>query len=234
MLRKISIAVLAALFLGFPLSGTRVAVLAELNDPGFDIVVDGDRLYVPDGSAVFIYSLTDYRLITKFGRRGEGPGELMGEVALTVLPDILFLSSKGKIFHFGKNGDFIKEIACPEELLPEPGVLGWVEREKGAVVLGRDARQAVQGADCVVTDTWVSMGDTDGARRKEILKPYSVDAALMAEAAPGAIFMHCLPAYRGHEVTADVIDGPQSVVFDEAENRLHAQKAILAWCLGAL
>jgi ornithine carbamoyltransferase len=91
----------------------------------------------------------------------------------------------------------------------------------------------MRGVDCVVTDTWVSMGQTDAARRKELLKPYTVTAELMAKGAKGAIFMHCLPAYRGHEVTADVIDGPQSVVLEEAENRLHAQKAILAWCLGA-
>ena len=91
----------------------------------------------------------------------------------------------------------------------------------------------MRGADCVVTDTWVSMGQTDAPRRKKMLEPFSVDAKLMRQAAPGAIFMHCLPAYRGREVTADVIDGPQSVVFDEAENRLHVQKAILAWCLGA-
>ena len=97
----------------------------------------------------------------------------------------------------------------------------------------RSPAAAVKGADCVVTDTWVSMGQTDAARRKKLLRPYCVDAVLMNKAAKGAIFMHCLPAYRGHEVTADVIDGPQSVVFDEAENRLHVQKAILAWCLGA-
>jgi ornithine carbamoyltransferase len=128
---------------------------------------------------------------------------------------------------------FELRIACPEELRPEAGVVDWVKREKGAVSLGNDVLKAVRGAHCVVTDTWVSMGDTDGARRKKILAPFGVDASLMSEAARGAIFMHCLPAYRGREVTADVIDGPQSVVFDEAENRLHAQKAILAWCLGA-
>ncbi|MGE3066715.1 MAG: ornithine carbamoyltransferase, partial [Hyphomicrobiaceae bacterium] len=84
----------------------------------------------------------------------------------------------------------------------------------------------------VVTDTWVSMGQTDAHRRKQLLGPYAVDTQLMKRAAKGAIFMHCLPAYRGHEVAEAVIDGPQSVVWDEAENRLHAQKAILAWCLG--
>jgi ornithine carbamoyltransferase len=128
---------------------------------------------------------------------------------------------------------FELRVACPEELRPGAGVVDWVKREKGAVSLGNDALKAVRGADCVVTDTWVSMGDTDGAHRKKILAPFGVDAALMSAAARGAIFMHCLPAYRGREVTAEVIDGPQSVVFDEAENRLHAQKAILAWCLGA-
>ena len=128
---------------------------------------------------------------------------------------------------------FELRIACPEELRPEQSVFDWVKREKGAVYLAADAAQAVRGADCVVTDTWVSMGQTDGQRRKKMLEPFSVDARLMRQAASGAIFMHCLPAYRGREVAADVIDGPQSVVFDEAENRLHVQKAILAWCLGA-
>lgn len=135
--------------------------------------------------------------------------------------------------HAAARFGFELRIACPDELPPDPALIDWVQREQAAVSFGNDAKEAVRGADCVVTDTWVSMGDTDGARRKQVLAPFSVDAALMSAAARGAIFMHCLPAYRGHEVTADVIDGPQSVVFDEAENRLHAQKAILAWCLGA-
>jgi len=104
---------------------------------------------------------------------------------------------------------------------------------ESGVAIGNDPVAAVAGADCVVTDTWVSMGDKDADRRKALLKPFAVDEALMQRAAKSAIFMHCLPAYRGHEVTEDVLEGPQSVVFDEAENRLHAQKAILAWCLGA-
>jgi ornithine carbamoyltransferase len=97
--------------------------------------------------------------------------------------------------------------------------------------------EAVRGARCVVTDAWVSMndesGDGSGPNRHNLLAPYQVNAALMAHAAPDAIFQHCLPAHRGEEVTAEVIDGPQSVVFDEAENRLHAQKGVLLWALGA-
>ncbi|MDX2156387.1 MAG: ornithine carbamoyltransferase [Hyphomicrobiaceae bacterium] len=128
---------------------------------------------------------------------------------------------------------FDLRIACPPQLNPEPRVVEWVREHGGKVLLTDDADEAVKGTDCVVTDTWVSMGQTDATRRKQLLSPYAVDDGLMKRAAKGAIFMHCLPAYRGLEVTASVIDGPQSVVFDEAENRLHAQKAILAWCLGA-
>jgi ornithine carbamoyltransferase len=127
---------------------------------------------------------------------------------------------------------FELRVACPDELRPEKSAIDWVKREKGAVSYGSDVAKAVRGVDCVVTDTWVSMGQTDAPKRKKMLEPYAVDARLMKSADKNAIFMHCLPAYRGKEVTADVIDGPQSVVFDEAENRLHAQKAILAWCLG--
>jgi ornithine carbamoyltransferase len=90
----------------------------------------------------------------------------------------------------------------------------------------------VKHADCVVSDAWVSMGDEDATKRHNLLAAYQVNARLMKQADKDAIFMHCLPAHRGEEVTDDVIDGPQSVVFDEAENRLHAQKAILKWCLG--
>jgi ornithine carbamoyltransferase len=127
---------------------------------------------------------------------------------------------------------FELRVACPDELRPEQEAVDWVKREKGTVSYTSDAAKAVRGVDCVVTDTWVSMGQTDASRRKKMLEPYAVDARLMKTADKDAIFMHCLPAYRGKEVSEDVIDGPQSVVFDEAENRLHAQKAILAWCLG--
>lgn len=127
---------------------------------------------------------------------------------------------------------FSIRVATPAELKPDKEVVDWVRREGGDLTITTDAGKAVSGAHCVVTDTWVSMGQSDAARRKKLLKPYAVDDALMKMADRKAVFMHCLPAYRGHEVTASVIDGRQSVVFDEAENRLHAQKAILAWCLG--
>jgi ornithine carbamoyltransferase len=128
---------------------------------------------------------------------------------------------------------FQLRLACPAALMPESKVLEWMAGEGAAISLGTDAAEAVAGADCVVTDTWVSMGQSDGTLRKQLLTPYAVDAALMGKAAEGAIFLHCLPAYRGNEVTAEVLDGPQSRIWDEAENRLHAQKAVLAWCLGA-
>lgn len=135
--------------------------------------------------------------------------------------------------HAAARFGFTLNVACPNELAPDPEVLAWVEREGGDVRVTSDPREAVAGAHGVVTDVWVSMGDADADRRMELLGPYRVDQALMDQADPQAIFLHCLPAHRGDEVTAEVIDGPQSVVFDEAENRLHAQKAILAWCLEA-
>ena len=125
---------------------------------------------------------------------------------------------------------FELRLACPPELQPSRQILDWALREGGRVSLTHKPEQAVAGADCVVTDTWVSMGSPVGDRHN-LLRPYQVNQQLMALAKPDAIFMHCLPAHRGEEVTAEVIDGPQSVVFDEAENRLHAQKGILAWCL---
>jgi ornithine carbamoyltransferase len=127
---------------------------------------------------------------------------------------------------------FTLRLACPPELAPPPRLLDWARREGGRVALVVEPAAAVAGADCVVTDTWVSMGDEANVNRHNLLAPYRVDERLMAQAKPDAVFMHCLPAKRGQEVTAGVIDGPQSVVWDEAENRLHAQKGILAWCLG--
>jgi ornithine carbamoyltransferase len=134
--------------------------------------------------------------------------------------------------HAAVRFDFTLAIACPPELSPDPEALRWAREHQGRIEVGHDARAAVSGADAVITDTRVSMGDDDAERRHLLLEPFTVDAELMQAANPGAIFMHCLPAHRGEEVTAAVIDGPASVVMDEAENRLHAQKAILAWCLG--
>jgi ornithine carbamoyltransferase len=127
---------------------------------------------------------------------------------------------------------FTLRLACPEPLQPPTSVIDWARREGGRVSLTQEPEEAVAGADCVVADTWVSMGVEASVNRHNLLAPYRVDERLMAKAKPDAIFMHCLPAKRGEEVTAGVIDGPQSVVWDEAENRLHVQKGILAWCLG--
>jgi ornithine carbamoyltransferase len=127
--------------------------------------------------------------------------------------------------------DFELRLACPAELAPPRRVLDWARAQGGRVRLTTDPYDAVAGADCVVTDTWVSMGVEANVNRHNMLAPYRVDERLMAKAKPDAIFMHCLPAKRGEEVAAGVIDGPQSVVWDEAENRLHAQKGILSWCL---
>ncbi|MFZ0397103.1 MAG: ornithine carbamoyltransferase [Methyloceanibacter sp.] len=124
------------------------------------------------------------------------------------------------------------KLGCPEKFKPAPELLAWAKAEGASVKVGHEPHAAARNADCVVTDVWVSMGDgEDKKKRKSLLKPFQVDRAVMAAAKPDAIFMHCLPAHRGDEVTAEVIDGPQSVVWDEAENRLHVQKAILAWCL---
>jgi len=134
--------------------------------------------------------------------------------------------------HAAARFGFTLRLACPDELMPEKPFIEWAKKEKADIVIGIDPVKAVKGADCVVTDTWVSMGQTDASWRKQVLKPYAVTDALMAKASKDAIFMHCLPAYRGHEVSESVLDGPQSVIFDEAENRLHAQKGVLAWCFG--
>ena len=135
--------------------------------------------------------------------------------------------------HAAQRFEFQLRVATPPELKPKKWLLDWVKGSGAAIRVGSDPEVAVSGADCVVTDTWVSMGDKDGNRRHNLLKSYQVNARLMAKAKPEALFMHCLPAHRGEEVTDEVMDGPHSVVFDEAENRLHAQKGILTWCLHA-
>ena len=129
---------------------------------------------------------------------------------------------------------FNLRAATPQGHGPMERYVNWAQVEGGSVTMMRDADGAVKNADCVVTDTWASMGMEEEAGGHNTFAAYQVNADLMAKAAPDALFMHCLPAHRGEEVTDEVMDGPQSVVFDEAENRLHAQKGILAWCLGGL
>ena len=136
--------------------------------------------------------------------------------------------------HAAQRFDFTINVATPPELRPADGLLDWAKREGARLNLTTDPFAAVEGAAAVISDCWVSMGDEDAGRRHNLLAPYQVNAHLMKAAGQDAVFMHCLPAHRGEEVTDDVIDGPQSVVFDEAENRLHAQKGVLAWCFGAL
>jgi ornithine carbamoyltransferase len=136
--------------------------------------------------------------------------------------------------HAAHQFEFAMKIATPAELKPKKWLTDFIKSSGADVELTKDPDNAVADADCVVTDTWLSMGDRDSAsRRHNMLKRYQVNSRLMSKAKSDAIFMHCLPAHRGQEVTDEVIDGPQSVVFDEAENRLHAQKGILAWCLHA-
>lgn len=125
-------------------------------------------------------------------------------------------------------------LACPANYAPPAEAVAWARGQGGDVTVTDDPVAAAQGSDCLITDTWVSMGDTDVDERLQAFAAYQVSGALMRQAAKDALFMHCLPAYRGKEVAASVLDGPQSVIWDEAENRLHAQKGILLWCLGKL
>jgi len=133
--------------------------------------------------------------------------------------------------HAAQRFDFELHLACPAELRPPQDVVDWARQKGARITVTSDVEAAVAAADCVVTDTWISMGDQDTSDRHNLLRAYQVDERLMRLAKPEAIFMHCLPAHRGEEVTPGVIDGPQSAVWDEAENRLHAQKGILYWCL---
>jgi ornithine carbamoyltransferase len=154
---------------------------------------------------------------------------------------------KGKLFAWTGDGNnvlhslmeasarfgFRVNVAVPEGSEPAQHFIDWANANGGEVNVMRSPSEAVKDADCIVTDTWVSMGQEHRARGHNVFTPYQVNDKLMSHAKPDALFMHCLPAHRGEEVTDDVIDGPNSVVFDEAENRLHAQKAVLAWCFGA-
>ena len=152
--------------------------------------------------------------------------------------------SEGKIFAWSGDGNnvantwiqaaaqfgFKLRIGCPQQLPPTKSVLDWARSQGADVQVTHSAEEAVEGADCVLTDIWVSMGH-QALDRHNLLAPFQVNGRLMKRARVDAVFMHCLPAHRGEEVTAEVIDGPQSIVWDEAENRLHVQKGILSWCL---
>ena len=136
--------------------------------------------------------------------------------------------------HVAAQLDFRLTIACPDGYRPDRLDVARAQALGAVIEITDDPREAVKGAQMVVADTWVSMGDVDHDQRLAALEPYQVDEALMALAASDAVFEHCLPAHRGEEVTEAVIDGPRSIVWDEAENRIHAQKAILAWCLAGV
>jgi ornithine carbamoyltransferase len=127
--------------------------------------------------------------------------------------------------------DFSLDIICPPEFVPQPTLLAALQRTGAKIKVTADISAAAE-ADIVLTDCWVSMHNSDAGVRQQLLNPYQVNEALMKRAAPGAIFMHCLPAHRGEEVTDAVIDSAQSAAWDEAENRLHGHKAIICWCMG--
>jgi len=129
---------------------------------------------------------------------------------------------------------FNVRVATPAGYEPDPAFVALARGGGAQVTLTQDARAAARGADVIVTDTWISMGQADAAEKKAAMQPYQVNAALMAQAKGDALFLHCLPAHVGEEVSAEVFEGPHSVVFDEAENRIHAQKSVLLWCLGRL
>jgi ornithine carbamoyltransferase len=135
------------------------------------------------------------------------------------------------LLHAAPKLGYRMRIATPAAYAPNQADLA---RAEGAVALFDTKEEAVAGADVVITDTWVSMGDLDKDARLAALTPFQVDDALMDRAAQDAVFLHCLPAHRGEEVTDAVLDGPRSLAWDEAENRIHAQKSVLAWCFGAI
>ncbi|MEH6632497.1 MAG: ornithine carbamoyltransferase [Halopseudomonas aestusnigri] len=136
--------------------------------------------------------------------------------------------------HAATRFDFELKLATPVELAPKRAVLDWAKSEGGNISVTHSIDEGARESDCIVADTWVSMGDKDATNRHNLLKSYQVDERVMSLAKDDALFMHCLPAHREEEVVTAVIDGPQSVVFDEAENRLHAQKGILYWCMSNL
>jgi ornithine carbamoyltransferase len=166
-------------------------------------------------------------LMTIEERRGDVAGKTIAWVGDGNNVCLSFIQAAAK---FG----FKLKIATPAAFAPKTQEIAAARAAGAQVSAGGDAKAAIAGADVVVTDTWVSMGDIDKDARLAAFPSYAVDDALMASADKDAVFLHCLPAHRGEEVSASVIDGVQSAVFDEAENRIHAQKAVLLWCLGKL
>jgi ornithine carbamoyltransferase len=219
-----------------------------------ETIADTARVLSRYVDAIMIRTL-DHRALLEFARHATVPvinGLTRRSHPCQVLADVMtFEEHRGPIrgrtvgwtgdannvlaswMHAAERFDFRLRVATPPELAPKKWLTDWIKQSGAAITIGSDPEEAVKGCDCVVTDTWISMGDKNGQRRHNLLKRYQVNARLMARAKPEAIFMHCLPAHRGDEVTDEVIDGPQSVVFDAAENRLHAQKGILAWCFQA-
>ena len=128
--------------------------------------------------------------------------------------------------------NFNLKIGCPKKYSPNKNILGWAKKNKANIIVTANPDEAVKNSDCVMTDKWVSMNDKVNKKsKKKILKPYQVNKKLMSKANSDAIFMHCLPVGRGEEVTDEIIDGKQSVVWRQALNRVHAQKSIIKWCL---
>jgi alkylation response protein AidB-like acyl-CoA dehydrogenase len=203
---------------------------------GHEWVLNGSKMFITQGTVGQVYVVL---ALSDPDKRQKGVTAFILERGM---PGFSQRAIHGKLgMRSSDTGELIMEnVEVPDtHRLGEVGA-GFVNTlqilDKGRITIGHDPETIVRDADCVVTDTWVSMGDEDpqspsAARRHNLLRGYQVDQRLMKQAKSDAIFMHCLPAHRGEEVTADVIDGPQSVVFDEAENRLHAQKSILAWCL---
>jgi ornithine carbamoyltransferase len=170
-----------------------------------------------------------------------------------ILADLLTVIERGKalpgleVAWFGDGNNVLYSIieaagifkfnvraATPPEYAPDAAIVAQARAAGASITLTSDARAAAKGADVLVTDTWVSMGQVDAAEKRAAMAPYQVDGALLAAAKPGALFLHCLPAHIGDEVSAEVFEGPQSAVFDEAENRIHAQKSVLLWSFGLL
>jgi len=231
--------------------GTIVLTGQEMQLGRGETIADTARVLSRYVDAIMIRTL-DHEVVTELARHASVPvinGLTRRSHPCQVLADVMtFEERRGSIqgkavawsgdannvlvswMHAAERFEFELRVATPPELAPKKWLLDWIERSGAPVRIGSDPEEAVTGAHCIVTDTWVSMGDKDGQRRHNLLRPYQINARLMARARPDALFMHCLPAHRGEEVTDDVIDGPRSVVFEEAENRLHAQKGVLTWC----